>query len=539
MNNLTPNEYLTVLRSDFITFIEKSFYQLNPDVQFLPNWHIEVIASELDRCLRGETKRLIICVPPRSLKSHCPSVAFPAWLLGHKPSARIICASYGQDLAEKLALDCRSLMNSDWYGKVFSTRLSPQRQAVSEFMTESQGSRLATSVGGVVTGLGGDFMIIDDPLKPDQAVSDTQRNAVNEWYERTLYSRLNDKATGCIIIIMQRLHEDDLVGHLVQQGGWKVLKFPAIAVEDETHVISTRLGQRTVQRRVGEALHPERESLDILENIRRTLGEYNFSGQYQQEPAPLGGGMVKLAWFKTYQVGEQPANFDLVFQSWDTAVKATELSDYSVCTTWGMKNKNLYLLHVFRRRMEYPDLKRAVWEQFTNFKATTVLIEDKSSGAQLIQELIREGLHAVTPYEPKMEKIMRMHSVTSTMENGFVYLPEKAHWLADYLHELTTFPNGRFDDQCDSTSQALDWVKTGYGFEHYLRVMKFQADRTDSDTSGEQVEARVTRADMLNGRWRFQSGHAALRILGCFATFPDFVCLSYKTSLNWHADHGI
>ena len=503
MRNLTPNEYSTVLRNDFYAFIQRSFYQLNPDVQFLPNWHIEVIAAELERCLRGETKRLVICVPPRSLKSHCASVAFPAWLLGHKPSAQIICASYGQDLADKLALDCRSLMNSDWYGRLFPTRLSTQRQAVSEFMTEAQGFRLATSVGGVLTGRGGDFIIIDDPLKPDEAVSDARREAVNAWYEHTLYSRLNNKATGCIIIIMQRLHEDDLIGHVVQQGAWKVLQFPAIAVEDETHVISTRLGQRTVQRRVGEPLHPERESLDILDNIRRTFGEYNFAGQYQQEPAPLGGGMVKLEWFKTYKVGEQPANYDLVLQSWDTAVKATQLSDYSVCTTWGKKDKNLYLLNVFRQRMEYPELKRAVREQATHFKATTILIEDKSSGTQLIQELIRDGLYGITRYAPKMDKVMRMHSVTSTIENGFIYLPDKADWLTDYVHELITFPKGKFDDQCDSTSQALDWVKTGSGFEHSIQVTKFLAGRADSDTSGEPAVARVTRADMLKGRWEF------------------------------------
>ena len=501
MNDLASNEYFTMLRSDFFSFIERSFYQLNPDAEFLPNWHIEVMASELERCLRGETKRLIINVPPRSLKSHCASVAFPAWLLGHRPSAQIICASYAQDLADKLAHDCRSLMNSDLYRKTFATRLASQ--AVAELTTEAQGFRLATSVGGVLTGRGGQFIIIDDPLKPNEAVSDTQRDAVNEWYEDTLYTRLNDKVTGCIIIIMQRLHEDDLVGHLVQQGGWKVLKFPAIAVEDETHVISTCFGQRTVQRRVGEALHPERESLEILENISHTIGEYNFSGQYQQKPAPLGGGMVRLEWFKTYKDGEQPAKFDLVFQSWDTAVKATELSDYSVCTTWGKKGEKLYLLHVLRRRMEYPELKDAVWEQALRFKATTVLIEDKSSGTALIQELRREGLPGLTPYEPKMEKIMRMHSVTSTIENGFVHLPEKANWLDEYRHELATFPKGKYDDQCDSTSQALDWVKTGWGPDHYVRVMKFLADRSNSDTSGEQVEARVTRADMLNGRWRF------------------------------------
>ena len=134
-----PNEYFALLRNDFSTFIEGSFYQLNPDTNFLPNWHIEVIASELERCLSGETKRLIICVPPRSLKSHCASIAFPAWVLGRKPSARIICASYAQDLADKLALDCRSLINSDWYRQVFATRLSSQ--AVSELTTELQGFR--------------------------------------------------------------------------------------------------------------------------------------------------------------------------------------------------------------------------------------------------------------------------------------------------------------------------------------------------------------------------------------------------------------
>ena len=227
MRNITPNEYLAVLRNDFFAFIQRSFYQLNPDARFILNWHIEVIAAELDRCFRGETKRLIICVPPRSLKSHCASVAFPAWLLGHKPSTQIICASYGQDLADKLALDCRALMTSDWYGRLFSTRLSAQRQAVSEFMTEAQGFRLATSVGGVLTGRGGDFIIIDDPLKPEEALSEPQRNAVNEWYQHTLYSRLNNKATGCIIIIMQRLHESDLVGCVLRHGDWKVLRFPA------------------------------------------------------------------------------------------------------------------------------------------------------------------------------------------------------------------------------------------------------------------------------------------------------------------------
>src|SRR6266446_5066748 len=154
MNTVDIN---AILRSDFYGFIERSFYELNPNAGFFRNWHIELIAHKLEECRRGKIKRLIINVPPRSLKSHCASVAFPAWLLGHDPSAQIICASYAQDLANKHAIDCRSLLNTDWYQRSFPTRLSPQRQAVQEFMTTRKGFRLATSVGGVLTGRGADF----------------------------------------------------------------------------------------------------------------------------------------------------------------------------------------------------------------------------------------------------------------------------------------------------------------------------------------------------------------------------------------------
>jgi predicted phage terminase large subunit-like protein len=476
MMNLTKNEYAALLRRSLYAFIARTFHELNRDTEFSPNWHIEVIAAELEACWRGETKRLIINVPPRSLKSQAASVAFPAWLMGHNPSAQIICSSYGQDLANKHAGDCRSVLSSDFYQSIFPTRLSPDRKAVQEFMTTQKGVRLATSVGGVLTGRGADFIIIDDPLKPDEALSETQRNAANAWYDHTLYSRLNDKKTGCIILIMQRLHEDDLVGHVLSQNGnWKVLRFPAIAEEYESYVTDTVLGRRRFERRAGEALHPERESLEILKDIREIQGEYNFAGQYQQAPAPLGGGMVKAGWFKTYIPNELPSKFEMVFQSWDTANKPTELSDYSVCTSWGVKDKHIYLLHVLRRRMDYPALKRAVTEQAVAHQAKEIIIEDKASGTQLIQELVHDGVHGIRRYEPTMDKVMRLHTVSSTIENGFVHLPEKAEWLPEYLHELTTFPKGKHDDQADSTSQALDWVRQGYwgpgmGIFNYYRI---------------------------------------------------------------------
>jgi predicted phage terminase large subunit-like protein len=261
------------------------------------------------------------------------------------------------------------------------------------------------------------------------------------------------------ILIMQRLHEDDLVGHVLGFEPWAVIRFPAIAEEDERHQIRTPYGIRVFERRAGEALHPDREPLDVLNHIREAQGEYNFSGQYQQAPAPLGGGLVKIEWFKTYPSADAPAKYEMIIQSWDSANKPTELSDYSVCTTWGVRDHHLYLLHLLRKRLDYPNLKRAVRDQAEAFKPEAILIEDKASGTQLIQELISEGMHAIQKCEPTMDKIMRMHSVTNTVENGFVHLPDRAAWLGEYLHEIASFPKGKYDDQADSTSQALAWFK--------------------------------------------------------------------------------
>ena len=285
---------------------------------------------------------------------------------------------------------------------------------------------MATSVSGVLTGRGADVIIVDDPLKPIDAMSDARRNAANEWYDGTLYSRLNDKAKGAIIIIMQRLHEDDLAGHVLTQEAWDLVSFPAIAEADEEHSVDTLFGRKRFIRRAGEALHPERESLQTLEQICATLGTYNFAGQYQQTPAPAGGGMVKDAWFRRYEPDALPARFDQIIQSWDTANKPTELADYSVCTTWGVKGPQFYLLNVLRKKLAYADLKRAVHEQHLLFNPTVILIEDKASGTQLIEELIEAGLSKVTRYKPDGDKIMRLYAQTATIENRFVCLPREA-----------------------------------------------------------------------------------------------------------------
>ena len=435
----------------------------------------------------------MICVPPRHLKSHLASVCFPAWCLGHDPSAQIVCASYAQDLADKLSRDCRRIVTAEWYQKVFpATRLSPTRQAVPEFETTAQGFRIATSVGGVLTGRGADIIIIDDPLKPEEALSQAQRQAANEWYDHTLYSRLNDKLSGAIVLIMHRLHEDDLAGHVMAQEDWDVVRLPALAEADEQHRVETVFGCQVFGRKTGEALHPKREPQEMLGQLRRTLGEYNFAGQYQQAPSPQGGGMVKAAWFKNYAANELPEKFDQIVQSWDTANKASELSDFSVCTTWGIRGKNLYLLHVLRKRMEYPELKRAVCEQCAAFEASVVLIEDKASGTQLIQELIADGCHSVTRYQPTTDKIMRMHAQTAMIANAFVHIPQSASWVAEYLHEMTVFPNGKHDDQVDATAQFLEWFQKPFPGQNVFEYYQKEAAKLKQQ-GGEPVKRKPPR----------------------------------------------
>jgi predicted phage terminase large subunit-like protein len=481
-----------LLRDDFASFALRCFSELNPRTPFAMNWHVELIAAKLAAVRAGLIRRLIVNLPPRHLKSHLASIAFPAWCLGHDPSAQILCVSYAQDLADKLSRDCRRILASDWYQRLFPTRLAPKHQAVPEFETTALGSRVATSVGGVLTGRGADIIVIDDPLKPEEALSQTQRQAANEWYDHTLYSRLNDKLAGAIVLIMHRLHEDDLAGHVLTQEPWEVVRIPAIADEDEVHLAETIFGCQSFCRKAGEVLHAEREPPEMLEQIRRTLGEYNFAGQYQQAPSPQGGGMIKSAWFRRYAEGERPDEFDRVVQSWDTANKASELSDFSVCTSWGIKGKDLYLLHVLRRRMEYPELKRAVIEQCEAFGASVVLIEDKASGTQLIQELIDYGVHAVTRYQPQSDKIMRMHAQTAMIENGFVHLPKEAAWLPEYLHELTVFPKGKHDDQVDSTAQMLDWLKrAGSGPTSNAGIWHLYRERYEAQQAGASQTAQL------------------------------------------------
>jgi predicted phage terminase large subunit-like protein len=451
------------MRNDFMTFIERSFYELNPQANFISGQYIELLAATLEKCRTGKTKRQILNLPPRTLKSHAASVALPAWLLGHDPSKQIICASYGQDLADKHARDCRTLMSSPFYRGLFPrTVLSPEKLSVNDFMTTAQGFRMSTSVNGVLTGRGADIIILDDILKPDDALSETRRRAANDWYFNTLLSRLNSKENGIIIIVMQRLHEEDLVGEVIAREQWEVLSLPAIAQHDEYYPFEGTLQNGVFARKAGEALHPERDSAATYKTIRETVGEYNFQSQYQQNPMPLEGGFIKRDWLQFYAVEEKPKSFRMIIQSWDTANKAGELNDFSVCTTWGIHDKQFYLLHVYRNRLTFPALKRAAKDLYEQFKPRKVAIEDKASGTSLIQELKTEGLFGIEAYQlpPGSDKSMRTVGQSLKFESGKVLIPAAAPWLDDYLNELLGFPGGKFDDQVDSTIQALDFMSS-------------------------------------------------------------------------------
>lgn len=459
--DLTQMELDALLRLDLMAFVERVFYDLFPHARFSICPHLEVMAARLAATLQGRgSKRLIINLPPRSLKSIMASVAAVAWLLGHEPHKQIICASYGQDLADKHARDTRNIMSQQFYRRLFpGTVLSAQKQSVNDFMTTKGGFRMSTSVGGVLTGRGADGIIIDDPLKPDEALSESRRKAVNEWYDNTLLSRLNSKEDGFIIIVMQRLHQDDLVGHVLDRGeDWEILNFPAIAEQNEDYIVESALGPIRYQRKVGEVLDPSRESRKILQGIRQTIGEYNFSSQYQQSPVPREGAIIRNAWLQYYDPDGYLPEFTVKFQCWDTANKSGELNDYSVCTTWGFYEEKFYLLDVFRRRLNYPELKKKVIELLGKHEPRSVFIEDKASGTQLIQDLSSEGHYGIKAFAPPpgTDKIMRLYAQSAKFESGRVLLPSKASWLDEYVRELTSFPGTKHDDQVDSTTMALD-----------------------------------------------------------------------------------
>jgi predicted phage terminase large subunit-like protein len=460
--NPSPQQVLdAVMRQDLYSFIRGVFAIVSTNGRFMANWHLEAIAYALEKVVRGETRRLLILLPPRSLKSIITSVALPAYILGHDPTARIICGSYSESLARKHSNDCRILVGSDRYKRLFpQTRISKQKDTETEFQTTRGGFRYATSVGGPLTGRGGNILIIDDPQKPQDAHSEIARQNAKDWYGRTAYSRLDSKTTGAIIVVMQRLHEDDLAGYLMQQEGWEVLSLPAIAEVDEVIPIGH---DRSYQRRAGEVLHPEREPLSSLQETKLAMGTMDFAAQYQQAPVPEHGNLIHWPWFQFYDPAQQWSEAgDQIIISCDTAQSSKELSSYSVIMVAMIRGERAYIREVVRQQLEYPALRQKVLEVYRRWKnicgRCSLLIEDTVGGKSLIQELKQEYRIHPIPIQPMGDKVMRMSAQTAKLEAGSVFLPSRAPWLSEFEKEMKAFPRGRTNDQVDALSQLLNYM---------------------------------------------------------------------------------
>lgn len=471
-----------LLRTDFKSFVTKVFGEVAPGSKYLNNWHIDVICDAIMDMYEGGNNRLIINMPPRYMKSLICSIALPAWILGHNPKAQILCVSYNDELADKFAISCRDVMQSDWYRELFPmTRLHQSRQSVNDFATTRGGGRMATSIGGTLTGRGADWIIIDDPQKSVDASSESQRAKLNEWYGSTLYSRLNDKATGKILLVMQRLHQDDLSGHLLDSGNqFKVIKLPVIATEDESWIVKNRISGKTrvITRAKGELLHPEREDMDVVMGIKNSMGEYAFVAQYQQDPCPPEGGIIKESWLKYYTMAQateiDPIKYCRIFLSWDTANKTGEQNAYSACcvvlVTRESNRYKYYLLDVVRGKWEMPDLIKQVQMLYNKWKYekgglqfVRLLIEDKASGTQLIQMLNAQRDHhgykfAIESVKPDTDKVSRLMGVSAYIENGTLRFLQEAAWWPDFKKELLGFPNSKYKDQVDALTQCINYA---------------------------------------------------------------------------------
>jgi len=462
MIQITPAQRDAIFRSNFLAFFHASFHELEPNKKFEPNWHHEAI-SELLVQSQGKLTHAFISAPPRSLKSLLVSVVWVAFKLGHDPTHKFICASYSRDLANHLGAQCRKLMQSDLYCRLFRTRL--QKITEDELMTTEGGFRLSTSVGSTLTGLGGDTLIVDDPLNASDAYSETQRKTVNTWFTDTLSSRSNDKRTAAIFVVGQRLHQNDLIGTLIAKD-WSGLVFSAIAPRDTL----IEVGRFKHFWKEGEPLQA-RESLEVLADLKRQLSPAAFAAQYMQDPVPEAGNLLKREWLKWFEISPLRQPGDQIVLSVDTAIKVTATSDYSVCLVFLVRNGNeYYLIDIWRRKVDFPELCAAIRSLFAKYSPNAILIEEQANGSPLIDQCKRNGLTGIIGRRAANDKKTRMNGETAKLEAGSLILPKAAPWLDEFMMEFLAFPGGKHDDQIDALSQFLLWrttaeTQTPFGFD--------------------------------------------------------------------------
>jgi predicted phage terminase large subunit-like protein len=471
----------TLAEKSFADFAQQAWHVPEPRTPYLHNWHIDLIAEQLEAVAAGEETRLIINVPPRSGKSLVATIFFPCWLWTRNPGERFMFASYSAALSTQHSVSRRTLIQSPWYSGFWGNivKLADDSNLKTEFANTQRGHMIATSVGGSATGRGGRMLIVDDLMNPSQANSDLERKAALRWFDEVFSTRLDDKRHGAMIVIEQRTHEADLTGHLLKQGDWKHVSLAAIATR-KTILVFPR-SRKEVVREEGAILWPAREGRAELDAVKIRLGSFGYETQYQQSPVSREGNLIKDEWLsETYQQGATPPRFDSTVLSLDTAFKTGNLNDYSAAVSLGVLRRardgyppGYYLLDAWRGRVTFAELKRRVIQLQQKWNAGVVLIEDAASGQSLIQELRAGTILPVKAIKPDSDKFSRVAAVCPILEARNLILPREAWWRADLIAELLSFPAGAFDDWVDALAQALNYLRVSTeSYENALTAVK-------------------------------------------------------------------
>ena len=454
-------------------FVEQAWGTLQPSQPFQRNWHIQLICEYLEAVSAGQLRRLVINLPPRYMKSLLVSVMWPAWEWARDPTNRWVFVSYSDQLSSKHSLDRRTLITSAWYQRHWGdvVQLSTDQNAKHEFQNDRRGVMVATSIGGSITGKGGNRIVVDDPHNPLQAESDAQRETAIRYFTHTLSTRLDDKRRGAMVVVMQRLHEEDLTATCVDLG-FELLSLPAEA-ECRTEIVFPRSGRRHV-RETGDLLWPEREGLPELAFQKRTLGSAAYAGQYQQRPAPADGNIFKKDWWQFYD--ELPPEVEEFAQSWDMAFKDGPDNDYVVGLVAGRHGSRIYLVDRVKGQWSFSETCRQFEALAGRYpRAIRKLVEDAANGPAIISSL-GDRIEGVVPVTPQGGKIARARAAQPRVEAGNIYLPnprphgvliKERAWVDDFLHACTLFPRSRHDDDVDAFTQLVTGWEEEIEWEFY------------------------------------------------------------------------
>ncbi len=459
-------------------FVAQAWHVVEPSTPFKPNWHVDAICTHLEAVVAGSIRNLLINMPPRMMKSLTVSVFFPAWRWLRAPWTRFLYASYSQTLATDHSLATRRVIESDWYQERWGDRyaLAGDQNLKTRFENDQRGARVSTSVGGTGTGLGGDVIVVDDPHNVREAESDAIREATLLWWDQAMSTRLNDPKTGARVVVMQRVHERDLSGHILEQGGYDYLCLP---MEYEPTDRVTGIGWRDPRTEPGQLLAPDRFGPAEVAEAKIRLGSYGYAGQMQQRPAPAQGGILKRHWWRFWHELAHPlppvlvrlpggafhacpcvplpAAFDARCQSWDMSFKDATTSSYVVGQVLGRAGADAFLLAQVREQLDMPGSVAAVRALSAAWPGVTAkYVEDKANGPAVIATLKHE-IPGLIPVEPGGGKAARGHAAAPTIEAGNVYLPHPAiaPWVNDLIEEAVRYPTGAHTDQVDALIQGV------------------------------------------------------------------------------------